>query len=62
MKMCALEACKKASDHKKVQLTAGLSLNVPINTHYVLNFIIRPHDIFLRNMKDCKEEIILKIS
>jgi len=34
----------KASDQKKVQITAGLSCNVPISTHYFANFIILSYD------------------
>jgi hypothetical protein len=50
---------QKTADHKKVLITAGLSFNVPIHTHNCVNFIIRSHYIYSRNMKDRKEEIIL---
>jgi hypothetical protein len=29
---------RKGSDHKKVPITAGLWCNVPIHTHYLVNF------------------------
>jgi len=51
---------RKVSDQKKVQITTGLSCNIPISTHYFVDFIILSYDTVSWNKRECNEENILR--